>query len=41
MDLDVIGIQEAEDVDTLGAARDEPADLGYHHLALVEGTTPG
>lgn len=41
MDLDVIGVQEAEDVDTLGAfARNELAGLGYDHVALVEGNDP-
>lgn len=41
MDLDVIGVQEAEDVDTLGTfARRDLADLGYRHVVLVEGNDP-
>ena len=41
MDLDVIGVQEVEDVDTLTTfARTELAELGYRHIALVEGNDP-
>jgi endonuclease/exonuclease/phosphatase family metal-dependent hydrolase len=41
VDAEVLGVQEAEDVDTLqGFAAQELADLGYRHVVLVEGNDP-
>lgn len=41
MDADVLAVQEVEDVTTLTAfAAEELKDLGYRHVALVEGNDP-